>query len=146
MTSVSPSFRVEVSFRAILLCLIFNRVLVLINKFMNPKLPLDGHIYTLTAGRFLKTKVFQINLGELLLKATQRQARLMFVNCSKMDNLDCTKINAHFKNFTTCVREGLIHERKLAPPLPLMSVNNLQLCSTHSHCWNILSTALQHAP
>ena len=110
MTSVSPSFRVEISFRAILLCLIFNLVLVVINILMTPKLPLDGHIYTLTAGRFLKTKVFQINLGELLLRATQNQARLMFVNCSQLDNLDCTKINAHFKNFTACVREGLIHK------------------------------------
>ena len=60
MTKVNPCFRVEVSFRAILLCLIFNRVLIVINIFMTPKLPLDGHIYTLTAGRFLKTKVFRI--------------------------------------------------------------------------------------
>ena len=54
----------------------------------------------------------------------------------KMDNLDCTKINAHFKKFTACLREGLIHEWKqalLAPPLPLMSLNNSRLCSTHSH-------------
>jgi len=28
---------------------------------MNPKLPLDGRIYTLTAGRVLNTTVFQIN-------------------------------------------------------------------------------------
>ena len=25
-------------------------------------------------------------------------------------DLDCTKINAHFKNFTACLREGLIHD------------------------------------
>jgi len=30
---------------------------------MNPKLPLDGCIYTLTEGRVLNTIVFQINLG-----------------------------------------------------------------------------------
>ena len=42
---------------------------------------------------------------------------------------------AHFKKFTACLREGLIHEWKqalLAPPLPLMSLNNSQLCSTHN--------------
>ena len=39
---------------------------------MNPKLPLNGHIYTLTAGirRVLNTDVFQINLGKLLFRAT----------------------------------------------------------------------------
>ena len=71
---------------------------------MNPKLPLDGRIYTLTAGRVLNPNVFQINLGELLFRATQSQARLMFIN------MDCTKINAHFKKFTACLWEELIHE------------------------------------
>ena len=33
-------------------------------------MPLDGRIYTLTAGRVLTTNVFQINLGQLLLRAT----------------------------------------------------------------------------
>ena len=56
MTGVSPSFRVGVSFRAISLRLILKWVLVVINIFMNQKLPLDGHIYTLTAGRVLYTK------------------------------------------------------------------------------------------
>ena len=70
MTGVSPSFRVGVSFRAILFCLILNRVLVVINIFMNPKLPLNERIYTLTAGRVLNTIVFQINLGKLLFRAT----------------------------------------------------------------------------
>ena len=37
---------------------------------MNPKLPLDEHIYTLTAGRVLNTDGFQINLGKLLFRAT----------------------------------------------------------------------------
>ena len=40
---------------------------------MNQKLPLDGRIYTLTVGRVLNTTVFQINLGELLFRATQSQ-------------------------------------------------------------------------
>ena len=31
--------------------------------FMNPKLTLNGRIYTLTVGRVLNTIVFQINLG-----------------------------------------------------------------------------------
>ena len=60
----------------------------------------------------------------------------MFVTTLGMDNFDCTKINAHFEKFTACLREGLIHEWKqalLAPPLPLMSLNNSRLCSTHSH-------------
>ena len=59
----------------------------------------------------------------------------MFVTTLGMDNFDCTKMNAHFEKFTTCLREGLIHEWKqalLAPPLPLMSLNNSRLCSTHS--------------
>ena len=55
---------------------------------MNPKLPLDGHIYTLTAGRVLNTNVFQINLGKLLVgTAVKVQARLMFVNCSQNGQL-----------------------------------------------------------
>ena len=65
---------------------------------MNPKLPLDGRIYTLTVGRVLNIIVFQINLGELLFTATLR-VRLgsCLSTALKMDNLDCTKINAHFK-------------------------------------------------
>jgi len=59
---------------------------------MNPKLPLDGCIYTLTAGRVLNTNVFQINLGKLLLRVT-----LWLGSCLstalKMDNLDCTHIS-----------------------------------------------------
>ena len=78
---------------------------------MNPKLPLDGRIYTLTVGRVLNIIVFQINLGKLLFRATLR-VRLgsCLSTALKMDNLDCTKINAHFKKFTACLREGLIHD------------------------------------
>ena len=65
---------------------------------MNPKLPLDGRIYTLTAGR-LNTNVFQINVGKLLFRATLN-VRLgsCLSTALEMDNLDCTKINvATFK-------------------------------------------------
>ena len=54
----------------------------------------------------------------------------MFVTTLGMDNFDCTKMNAHFKKFTACLREGLIHECKqalLAPPLPLILLNNSRL-------------------
>ena len=40
---------------------------------MNPKLPLHGHIYTLTAGRVLNTNVFQINLGKLLFRTNLKE-------------------------------------------------------------------------
>ena len=66
---------------------------------------------------------------------SQSQARLVFVTTLGMDNFDCTKMNAHFKKFTACLWEGLIHEWKqalLAPPLPLMSLNNSRFCSTHN--------------
>ena len=49
----------------------------------------------------------------------------MFVTTLGMDNFDCTKMNAHFKKFTACLREGLIHEWKqalLAPPLLFLYV------------------------
>ena len=75
---------------------------------------------------------------------SQSQARLMFVTTLGMDNFDCTKMNAHFKIFTACLREGLIHEWKralLAPPLPLMSLNNSWFCSTHKSSAACLSTA-----
>ena len=45
-TRVTPSVRVRVCFRSILRCLIFwNRVSLIINVFMNPKLPLNGCIF-----------------------------------------------------------------------------------------------------
>ena len=57
---------------------------------MNPKLPLDGHMYTLTVGRVLNTIVFQtvkVRLGSCLSTAL------------KMDSLDCNIISAHFEKF-----------------------------------------------
>jgi len=39
---------------------------------------------------------------------SQSQARLMFVNCSTTWTIP--KVNAHFKKFTACLWEGLIHE------------------------------------
>ena len=77
---------------------------------------------------------------------SQSRARLMFVTTLGMDNFDCTKMNAHF---TTCLWEGLIHTWKqalLAPPLPLMSVNNSRLCSTHNHYSAFLCTGAGVAP
>ena len=59
----------------------------------------------------------------------------MFVTILGMDNFDCTKMMTYLKKITACLREGLIHEWKqalLAPPPPLMSVNNSQFCSTHA--------------
>ena len=78
---------------------------------MNPKLPLNGSIYTMTVARVLNTIVFQINLGYFLFRATLK-VRLgsCFSTALKMDNFDCAKINAHFKKFTACLREGLIHD------------------------------------
>ena len=72
MTGVNPSFMVRVFFRAILLCLILNQVLVAHYYILEPKLrvPLDGCIYKLTVGRVLNTNVFQINQGKLLFRAT----------------------------------------------------------------------------
>jgi len=58
------------SFRAVLLWLIWKWVLVAHWYIHDPKLPLDGRMYTLNAGRVLSTNVFQINLGELLFRAT----------------------------------------------------------------------------
>ena len=36
----------------------------------------------------------------------------MFVTTLGMDNFDCTKVNAHLKKFTACLREWLIHKWK----------------------------------
>ena len=79
---------------------------------------------------------------------SQSQARLTFVATLGMDNFDCTKMNAHFQKFTACLREGLIHEWKqalLAPPLPLMSLNNSRFCSTHTTTTLQLSCLLQRS-
>ena len=74
---------------------------------MNQKLPLDGCIYTLTVGRVLNTNVFQINLGKLLFRLTLK-VRLgsCLSSALKIDKLDCTKINAHFKKFTVVYGRG----------------------------------------
>ena len=113
---------------------------------MNPKLTLDRCIYTLTAGRVLHTNVFQINLGKLLFRATLR-VRLgsCLSTAVKMDNLDCTKINAHFKNSQLVSGRGSFTSASihclLAPPLPLMSVNNSQPVP---HTATVEISCLQH--
>ena len=74
---------------------------------MNPKLALNGRIYMLTVGSVLATNVSQTNLCQLFVQSySQSQARLMFVATLGMDNFDCTKMNAHFKKFTACLRES----------------------------------------
>ena len=105
-------------------------------------------MYTLTVGRVLTTNLSQFNVCKLCLSHFQSQDRLMFVTTVGIDNFDCTKMNAGFQKFTTCLCEGLIHKRKqalLAPPLPLMSVNNSWLCSTYKHCLALLCTVLVQA-
>ena len=110
MTRVSPSFMVGVSFRASLPCLIF----VVSHLYIHyPKIA-TRCIYTLTVGKVLNsvnTNVFQINLGKLLFRATLKfRLGSCLSTALKMDNLDCTKIDAHFKKFKACIWEGLIHE------------------------------------
>ena len=49
----------------------------------------------------------EINLGKVLFRAT---LKVRLGSCfSTALKMDCTKINAHFKIFTACLREGLIH-------------------------------------
>ena len=97
---------------------------------MNPKLPLDGRTYTLTVGSVLTTNVSQINLCQRLFRATLKVRLDPCLSLTLgMDNFDCTKMNAHFEKFTALSTGGAIHEWKqvlLAPPLPLMSLNNCQ--------------------
>ena len=80
---------------------------------MNQKMPLDGCIYTLTVGRVLNIIVSQISLGYFLFTATLR-VRLgsCLSTALKMDNLDCTKINAHFKKIHS-LSTGGAHSRLL---------------------------------
>ena len=39
---------------------------------MNPKLPLNQRMYMLTVSRVLTTNVFQINVGQILFRATNQ--------------------------------------------------------------------------
>ena len=80
---------------------------------MNPKLPLDGHIYTCTHCRWRPNhQCISNQSGPAFVQSySQSQARPMFVTALGMDNFDCTKMQAHF---TACLREGLIHEWKQA--------------------------------
>ena len=66
---------------------------------------------------------------------SQSQAKLMFITTLGMDNFDCTKMNAHFKNIHSLSTGGAHSqvEASIHSPLPLMSPNNSQLCSTHNH-------------
>ena len=72
--------------------------------FVTPKLLINRCIYMLTVGRVLTTNMSQINLGQLLSRTTLKsQASLTFVTALEMDNLECTKINTHFKKFPACL-------------------------------------------
>ena len=110
---------------------------------MNPKLPLSGRIYILTVGSVLTTNVSEISLCQLLFRATLK------VSCSVttlgMDNFDCTKMRMYIlKNSQLVYGRGFIQEWNqalLAPPLPLMLLNNSRLCSTHKHSSHFFSTA-----
>ena len=48
------------------------------------------------------------SLSLLLFRATLKVSRLKFVTTLGKDNFECNKMNAHFKKFTACLREGLI--------------------------------------
>ena len=74
-----------------------------------------------SSGNFWFKTLFKIRQSKIALKQTLtratlkvRLARLMFVATLGMDNFDCTKMSAHFKKFTACLWEGLIHEWKQA--------------------------------
>ena len=103
---------------------------------MNPKLPHYGCIlHTHCRQRPNHQCISNQSMPAFVQTYSQSQARLMFVTTFEMDNFDCTKMNACFQKFTACLREGLFHEWKqalLAPPLPLMLLNNSRLCSTHN--------------
>ena len=48
---------------------------------------------------------------------SQSRAKVVFVTTVEKDNFDYTKINAHFKNFTASLLEGLTHKWKHSPLL-----------------------------
>ena len=84
-------------------------------------------LFSKIRGRGRASNVFQTNVCMLAFvqSYSQSQARLMFATTLGMDNFDCTKMNAHFKKFTACLREGVIHEWKQAlvvRTLPAVSV------------------------
>ena len=61
---------------------------------------------------------------------------LTFVTALEMDNFDCTKINAHFKNSQLVWGMGYKWKHKIASPtFPpfFMPVNNSWLCSTYDY-------------
>ena len=72
---------------------------------MNPKLPLDGRIYTLTVGSVLTTNVSQISLCQLLFRAT---LKVRLDSCLSL-LLEWTTLTAlHIsKKFTACLLEAV---------------------------------------
>ena len=141
----SYSFRVRVWFRAILLCLILKKGFSsLLNIFMTQNChSMDASTCSLWVA-FYHQSISNQSVPATLQSYSQSQARLMVVTLG-MDNFDCTKMNAQFKKFTACLWEGLIHKWKqalLAPPLPLILLNNSWLCSTHQHSSAFFSTVV----
>ena len=59
----------------------------------------------------------------------QSHAWLMFAITLEMNNFDCQKINEHFRKFTACLLEELIHKVYIASPTFPPYVNNSQFCS-----------------
>ena len=109
---------------------------------MSPKQSLDGRIYTVTAGRILNTNAFQINLGKLLFRATLK-VRLgsCLSTALKMDNLDCNRINAHFKKIHSLSTGGgsfMYIASQTSPPYVGKRFTAL------FHTQPLLTTALQH--
>ena len=70
----------------------------------------------------------------------------MFVTTLGMDNFDCTKMNAHFKKFTACLRQGSFTSESITSPTSppyvaeqLMVLFHTQpLFSFLGYCCNIL--------
>ena len=109
-----------------MLCLILKRVLVA-QHIHEPKIATRWmHLHTV--GSVITTNQ---SVPDCVQSYSQSQARLMFVTTLGMDNFDCTKMNAHFKKFTACLREGLIHEWKQALLAPIIHRSRRLFLASH---------------
>ena len=77
---------------------------------MNPTLPLDGRIYTLTVGRVPISDQSRIAFVQ---SHSQSQARLMFVNCSQNGQLGLYQNQCTFQKIHSLSMGGA-HSRLLA--------------------------------
>ena len=117
---------------------------------MNLKLPLNGCIYTLTISDPNHQHVSDQSRPAFVQSHSQSQTMLTFVTALEMDNFDCTKINAHFKNSQLVCGMGYKWKHTLlAPPFPLyagkqlMALFHVQLLLTYL-VFSVLCTAMQH--